>query len=117
MPYMSGYADWATFIVEDKDRSATIYRRFDELAARSLLRMQSELLFLESKQQDMDKADRLMPISVKACTRDWGKFISWAEDENSPHTNFADERLKLELQIRAKVKEYREPSSDQSSRS
>lgn len=45
--YVQGYASLAAFIANDKVKSTAIYRRFDQLSARNLLYLQSELIDLQ----------------------------------------------------------------------
>lgn len=44
-----GYPSLARFIASDSDRTSLVFRRFDRLAARNLLYLQSELAELEGK--------------------------------------------------------------------
>lgn len=50
-----GFPRFAALIAFDEDKSTTIYRRFDRVAARDLLRMESELAWLEAEQDFLDK--------------------------------------------------------------
>ncbi|KAF4905254.1 hypothetical protein CGCFRS4_v000820 [Colletotrichum fructicola] len=52
-----GYAEVANWMARDVDNETLIYRRFDELAARNLLYLQSELLGLENQLNELDKQD------------------------------------------------------------
>lgn len=49
-----GLPRFAALISFDEDKSTTIYRRFDRVAARDLLRMESELAWLEAEQDFLD---------------------------------------------------------------
>src|SRR3954453_9546626 len=65
--YVPGYAPLAAFIAKDPDHSTAIYHRFDELSARNLLYMQSELFELKAKQAEFDQDDlRLWTQDVKS---------------------------------------------------
>lgn len=55
MRYPQGFPRYAAFIAFDEDKSTTIYRRFDRLASRNLLRMESELAELELTQDQLDE--------------------------------------------------------------
>lgn len=52
---IEGYPSFAYFIARDGD--AAIYRKFDQLSARSLLYLQSELHELEGKLRQLDRED------------------------------------------------------------
>lgn len=69
--YEMGYPRFAAFIAEDKDKSSTIYRRFERLGARNLLYLESELAELEAEQDAMDKEYREESIERKATARSW----------------------------------------------
>jgi hypothetical protein len=53
-----GYPQLAAYIAADEDKSITIYRRFERLAARNLLYLESELADLEAKQDELDQQSR-----------------------------------------------------------
>jgi hypothetical protein len=46
---LDGYPSLADFIASDPDRTSLVFRRFDRLAARNILYLQSELADLETK--------------------------------------------------------------------
>src|SRR5580692_1771025 len=50
-----GYPQYAALIASDKDKSTTVYRQFDRLAARNLLYLETELAELEARQDSLDK--------------------------------------------------------------
>lgn len=53
--FPSGYPRAAAFIAEDPDKTTNIHRRFERLATRNILYIESELIDLESKQDDLDR--------------------------------------------------------------
>ncbi|KAN0095521.1 hypothetical protein V8E51_016232 [Hyaloscypha variabilis] len=55
--YPEGYPRFAAFIAQDADKSTTIFRRFERLAARNLLYLEGELFELEAKQDKLDEDD------------------------------------------------------------
>jgi hypothetical protein len=55
--YPEGYPRFAAFIAHDADKSTTIFRRFERLAARNLLYLESELFELEAQQDKLDEDD------------------------------------------------------------
>ena len=52
--YANGFASVAAFIAKDADNTSTIYHRFDRLAARNLLHLQSKLQNLGVAQDELD---------------------------------------------------------------
>ena len=54
-PPLEGYAAVAAWIALDPDSETFVFRKFDRLAARNLLYLQSELLAVE---KDLDRLDR-----------------------------------------------------------
>jgi hypothetical protein len=46
---LDGFPSLADFIASDHDRTSLVFKRFDKLAARNLLYLQSELAELEAK--------------------------------------------------------------------
>ena len=53
--YPNGFASLAAFIASDPDNTSTIYRRFERLAARNLLYLQSRLQKLEAMLDELDE--------------------------------------------------------------
>jgi hypothetical protein len=99
--YVKGYPSLASFISSDKDRSTAIYRRFDGLAARNILYLQSELAELEARQRIFDAEDVNGSMLDKACARNWSDFKRISlEDEKQK------ERMQLAMDIRRTLKEY-----------
>lgn len=101
--FANGYASVANFIAKDQDRTSTIYRRFDRVAARNLLYLQSKLQQLEATQDDFDDQDLHSndKDSKKAAT-------SWEDFENL--ANFRDrekKRMEVAEEIQKTIKTYR----------
>jgi hypothetical protein len=98
------YPSLAAFIASDRDGSTAIYRRFDRLAARNLLYLQSELVELEAEQDAFDAEDLYGPMETKESARNWAIFAKRAiEPANEKEKN----RMELAMKIRKKIKEYR----------
>lgn len=100
---ITGYPSLAAFIASDLDRTAGIYKRFDRLAARNLLYLQSELADLQAELDALDEKDKADRAS-KQYARNWHDFKKKAEQEPA--------RLHLVKEIRSTLKEYRENQSD-----
>ncbi|KAF2812331.1 uncharacterized protein BDZ99DRAFT_357544, partial [Mytilinidion resinicola] len=101
--FLNGYPSLAQFVASDRDKSTAVFRRFDRLSARNLLYLQSELAELETKQDAFDRADGLDDLHTKQCARNWEHLRERART-GAKET----ERVQLALEIRAKLKEYRE---------
>ena len=101
--YVAGYASLAEFIASDSDHGTAIYRRFDELSARSLLYMQSELAELKAEQEALDNEDWRGGLEDKIRARDWKVLQESAESGNVKDVR----RIELINEIRTKLKEYR----------
>ena len=100
----NGYASLASFIALDPDNETFIYRKFDELSARNLLYLQSELLYLERKLKRLDdEVRRTDDPDVQDAARTWEELIRQVDD-GEPN---AQEKMNLIIQMRAKIKEYR----------
>jgi hypothetical protein len=69
--HLDGFPSLAAFIASDRDRSTLIYKRFDELAARNLLYLQSELAELHAKQRAFDQEDLTADMPTKQCARNF----------------------------------------------
>lgn len=78
MSYLGGYPSLAAFIASDRDKSAAIFKRFDRLAARNLLYLQSELAELEVQLDKFDAEDRKCPEKFQSA-RNWQAFEKLAE--------------------------------------
>lgn len=108
--FLEGYADFAEFIASDDDLS--IYRRFRPLSARNLLYLQAELQVLEARLRDLDEKSKAEidngrnlgeKMEILQAARDWESFVRKAElgDERQM------EKLKVVVEIRRVMKEYR----------
>ncbi|OQV07876.1 hypothetical protein CLAIMM_12235 [Cladophialophora immunda] len=107
MSHIDGYRGLARFMIRDKDRSPCIFRRFDELGVRNLLYLQSELLEIEKRLEELDIAHIQAPLNVKADLRDW-KGMSVKHDVDQPSRSQIQERIDLVLRLRYMIREYQE---------
>lgn len=100
-----GYTAAAAFLASDPDNETLIFRKFDGLGALNLLYMQSEILELEKRIQELHlttlKSDDMGVI--EAASR-WETLLEQCQ-RNEPK---ARERMDLILDLRKKLKEYRE---------
>lgn len=95
--YVDGYPSLAAFIASDRDGSAAIFKRFNRLAARNLLLLQSELADLEARLDQMDEDDKENREAMQSL-RNWDKYKERA--------NVEPERMALTTQLRKLMKEY-----------
>lgn len=102
---LTGFPSLAAFIASDQDKTTFIYKRFDELAARNLLYLQSELAELQHRQYAFDQADMSADMETKQCARNYADFEKAAASSSDTRQK---ERMSLVLQIRRTMKEYRE---------
>lgn len=111
--YIDGFPALAAFIASDPDRSTFIYKRFDRLASRNLLILQSELAGMQSQLDAFDREDWARyqnrgPGHLGALQ----ELQSW-ESYKSTHGQDSD-RLRLMKEIRATLKEYSEHTQERS---
>ena len=101
----NGYASLASFIARDPDNETYIYRKFDELSARNLLYLQSELLYLEVRLKRLDDEVRGSDDpDMHDAARTWEEFTRQLELGDPK----AKEKMDLIIKLRSKIKEYRE---------
>lgn len=100
-----GYANVARWIALDPDNETFVFRRFDELAARDLLNLQSELLAMEKELEELDRADASSKdLDRLDVCRTW-ETLTERWDQGDEAARF---RMKLNLKLREKLKIYRE---------
>ena len=97
---LEGYPTFAEFISKDKD--AAIYRKFENLSARNLLYLQSELHDLERQLEEVDRGDakNIGDENAQRAARLWTHL---ANDSNAQ----ARARRQLHAEIKVKIREYR----------
>ncbi|KAL9069730.1 MAG: hypothetical protein Q9161_005315 [Pseudevernia consocians] len=98
---LEGYPTFAEFISKDKD--AAIYRKFENLSARNLLYLQSELHDLERQLEEIDRGDaeNIGDENAQRAARLWTHL---ADDSNAQ----ARARRQLHAEIKVKIREYHE---------
>lgn len=76
--FRDGYPSLAEWISRDPDYETFIFRRFDRLAARNLLNLQSELVGIQERLHRLDEAAR--------AARDPGLryWETWEDDHDDP---------------------------------
>lgn len=69
-PYIDGYPVFSSFLVNDLDKTGTIFRRFDRIAARNLLYLESELTALENRLDSLEQREN-SDAAVQSWARNW----------------------------------------------
>ncbi|KAK5164483.1 uncharacterized protein LTR77_009689 [Saxophila tyrrhenica] len=114
-----GAAAISQFLSYDPDQETLIFRRFDQLAARNLLHLQSELTELEIKQAGYDRSAAISDDhELQSSTRDWARMRTNAHTRAEEKARVAlgdDIEMKLEryynaLLLRSKVARFERPS-------
>ncbi|OCL01209.1 hypothetical protein AOQ84DRAFT_351025 [Glonium stellatum] len=100
--HLTGFPSLAAFIASDQDKTAAIFKRFNRLAARNLLHLQSELAELQAKQDKLDQQELSGDLKSQQYSRNWADFCAAAASEATQK-----ERMELAQNIRATLKEYR----------
>lgn len=102
-----GYTAAAAFLASDPDNETLIFRKFDKLGALNLMYMQSEILELEKRFEELHqtvlKSDGMGVI--EAASR-WETLLEQCQRDEPK----ARERMDLILDLRKKLKEYRQSS-------
>ncbi|RTE84831.1 hypothetical protein BHE90_000608 [Fusarium euwallaceae] len=98
--HVDGFPSLANFIASDRDGTSTIFKRFNRLAARNLLLLQSELAELEAKLDEYDGQDQQSGAEALQSLRNWEDYKARNEEDS--------DRIKLLGKIRETLKEYRE---------
>ena len=97
-----GYPSAAAWIAQDADGEAFIFRRFSRLGARNLLYLQAEVIVLERQLDGFDQATHdSFDMQLKSTARDWEAF-----EDSRARSAEVEERMRLVLRLRARLKEY-----------
>jgi hypothetical protein len=100
--YVDGYPSLAALVASDRDGSTAIFKRFNRLAARNLLVLQSELVELQMKLDKFDADDQDSDLTMQSL-RNWEDYKARARDDPS--------RMNLFCEIKDKMREYSERGS------
>lgn len=100
----NGFPSIAAKIAKDKDKTTTIYRRFDRLAARNLLYLQSRLQKLEAELDQYDAEDfHKGDVLAKRSLTSWEDF-----EENAKDRDWERKRMDLAMDVQTALKTYRQ---------
>ena len=102
-----GYSAAASWLARDPDNETFVFRKFDKLAALRLLCLQSELLDLEKRLEDMHVTTvESEDLDVKEAAKTWETLVSQAR-EGQGQVPGAVERMELVTEIGVKLDKYR----------
>jgi len=98
-----GYPALSEWIARDPDHETFIFRRFDRLTARNLLNLQSQLLEIEQKLDDLDQKSR---TQIHVGIRCWELLLDdqIGSDEIQEHN---ESHLELYRDLEEKLETYR----------
>lgn len=102
--YAFGVPRYAAYIASDVDKSTTIYRRFDRLAARNLLCLEAEMSYIETSLDSIDnrlQAER--STHADDLLADWDSLL---RECNHPDGHLARQIRDLTMELREKIREY-----------
>lgn len=100
-----GYPALAEWISRDSDYETFIFRRYDRLAARNILNLQSELATIEARLDKLDEDSRQRRDPGLRC---WETFEGDCENEDNPDHKAAVERRELFDRLERRMKDYRQ---------
>ena len=104
--HRNGYPELAAWIAKDPDGETLIFRKFDCLAARILLHLQSELISLEADLNRLDETARhSRDPDLRQSIGFWEKWIQSAENGRTEEKNRLDlcEKIQQKLQVYRKA--------------
>jgi hypothetical protein len=103
--HLRGYPSLSTFMAHNQNAESFVLRRFDRLAARSLLYYQSELAYLEQQLDALDAQDyKDYDDEAADCARCWESL----EDKLQDGDKHQQRRWDLVIKLRRLLHEYRE---------
>lgn len=103
-----GYAAAASWLASDPDNETLVFRKFGKLSALSLLYMQSEILELENRLRDIDRATvKSYDMNLKDAASTWETLVRQCHPGDEFRQD-AQERMDLILDLREKLRKYRE---------
>ncbi|KAF4467236.1 hypothetical protein FALBO_5895 [Fusarium albosuccineum] len=110
-PHLLGFAALSSWMASDGDQELLVFRRFDEISARNLLYLQCELIALEEKLTNWDRAvSSKHDTALEQGAETWEIMVEQAQDGRPE----AKDMMELVSQVRAEIKEYHEALNLQS---
>lgn len=102
-----GYLTAASWLARDIDNETLIFRKFDALSAANLLYMQSEILELENRVEQMHlDTVRSEDMDLKDAASTWETLVEQSQAGTAHFRQDAKERMDLIREIREKLREY-----------
>jgi hypothetical protein len=100
-----GYPSLAAWIARDPDHEAFVFRKFNRLAARNLLHLQSQLITLEHEIDQLDEEARQnADYEARQSSRRWETLVRRAGEGEE----LEEKRLAKTEELKTKIGEYRE---------
>ncbi|KAH0425847.1 hypothetical protein CcaCcLH18_10716 [Colletotrichum camelliae] len=104
-----GYLAAASWLARDIDNETLIFRKFDTLSAANLLYMQSEILELEKRLEQMHLlALQSDDMDLKDAASTWATLVEQSQAGAASFRQDAKERMDLIKELRKKLREYHE---------
>jgi hypothetical protein len=101
-----GYPALAEWTAHIPAYEGFIFRRFDQLSARNLQHLESELALLEAQLQEEDaKASRSVDPDMHKARRNWSEFEKRSKDKK----NLEFKRMKLVRKVEGTLRRYSTP--------
>lgn len=100
--FADGYPRFSAFLVDDPDKTGTIFRKFDRTSARNLLYLENELSSLEARLDGLED-ECYLNHSTAVYVRNWTALNNAADGGEIK----AIEIRGLVIVLREKVREYR----------
>lgn len=104
-----GYISAASWLVRDADGETLVFHKFNQLAALNLLYLQSELLDIERKidqiHQDTEYSE---DMDLKLAVRKWETIVEQSAEESPKFRAEAKGQIELLRRMRTVMREYRE---------
>ncbi|OTA67809.1 hypothetical protein K449DRAFT_364252 [Hypoxylon sp. EC38] len=105
-----GYITAAAWLARDVDNEALVFRKFDRLSAVNLLYLQSEILEIEKRLDDIHLLTvHSHEMDLKDAASTWETLVAQCQsDKPSQFRQDAQDRMTLITELRVKLKEYHE---------
>ncbi|KAK3390116.1 hypothetical protein B0H63DRAFT_464808 [Podospora didyma] len=102
-----GYTAAASWIARDPDSETFVFRKFDKLAAVNLLYLQSEILDLEKRLEEMHLITiGSYDMNLRDAASTWETLVSQCQGDGARQD--AKERMRLIRELRQLLREYHE---------
>jgi hypothetical protein len=108
----SGYPSLAAWIAGDPDNETYVFRKFDRLSARNLLKLQYNMIELEANIDAVDMNISMeSDIYAKRTMKSWATYGKHSKTLTEPLTTLEKRKKELEDDLEGKIKQYRKYST------